>query len=871
MASDGTLSDTADITVDVTDVNDLAPNIVDASVTLAENVAAGTAVVNVSDSFTGTDLDREGQPITYSITGGNTAGIFVIDAATGAISIAAGHALDYETATQHVLTVSASDGTLSDTADITVNVTNVNDNAPVLDLDGSVAGANFTTGFIEAGAGVTGTGAVSIADTDRTITDVDSSNIVSATITLTNAQAGDVLAAGALPFGIAASISGNVVTLTGSATLANYQTALSAITFNNTSETPNTTPRNITVVVSDGSNNSNIATTTINITASNDAPVVAANQSVNVSEEGLTGGIADSTGSPSDSTNLAIVTGKFVITDPDNSTFNIALTGPTGLTCGGQSVSWSGGSAGNALVGTAGGVEVIRVAMTNTGDYTVTLSRPIDHANAGQENIKSLGVGVSVSDGSAPSVAGTLTVNIEDDSPSVGSSVQRVYVKVDQITVNNLDAGFVNDTYLNNTSTVSRIESGDGDNLVDGLRWGVPASGSGKSGYNLVDNVLYSTTGALIHPGVEFKLGDFTHINYPMNAGSSILSSTNMSVQMNVVINGVSTSVSFNVRMTHTETTNTNDPIASRDIITLADQTAIVTVGGQDYQVNLLGFKDTNGTIVDTIRTDENTANNTFGVYASITTIDAALPQISGHVDMLPGADGATAANVVWGNVASSYGTFVGNADGSYTFKMNQATKDAMHDGDELTQNFTYSVTDRDGDASTGSVTLSLGGYHHVVGTGGAETLTGTTGNDLLSGFAGNDTLNGGDGNDVLMGGAGNDVLNGGAGSDVLRWSLGETGTDTVKNFGTAAGTDILDLRDMLVGEIHIGNNAGNLANYLHFTTTNGSTTLTVNANATGGVEQTIVFENTDLAAGGLTTDQLIIQDLLKNGKLITD
>ena len=121
------------------------------------------------------------------------------------------------------------------------------------------------------------------------------------------------------------------------------------------------------------------------------------------------------------------------------------------------------------------------------------------------------------------------------------------------------------------------------------------------------------------------------------------------------------------------------------------------------------------------------------------------------------------------------------------------------------------------------------------------------------------------------MGGAGTDVLNGGAGADVLRWSLGETGTDTVQSFGTVAGSDILDLRDMLVGEMHIGNNAGNLANYLHFTTTGGTTTLTVNADAVGGVEQTIVFQGTDLSVGGLTTDQLIIQDLLNKGKLITD
>nr|WP_272886444.1 type I secretion C-terminal target domain-containing protein [Stutzerimonas kunmingensis] len=97
-----------------------------------ENVAANTAVINVSDSFTNTDLDRDGDVITYSITGGNSAGIFVIDAATGAISIAAGKTLDYEAANEHILTVTASDGALFDTASITVNVNNLPDTPPVV-------------------------------------------------------------------------------------------------------------------------------------------------------------------------------------------------------------------------------------------------------------------------------------------------------------------------------------------------------------------------------------------------------------------------------------------------------------------------------------------------------------------------------------------------------------------------------------------------------------------------------------------------------------------------------------------------------------------------------------------------------------------
>ncbi|NRF50271.1 cadherin repeat domain-containing protein, partial [Pseudomonas stutzeri] len=166
-SSDGS-TETADFTIAVSNVNDNAPAIADASVSLDENVAAGTAVTNVNDSFTGTDLDRDGDAITYSITDGNEDGIFVIDAATGAISIADGKTLDYETASQHVLTVTASDGTLSDTATITVNVNNLNDN-PVLISD-SDAAANTVAENAANGTTVGVTALGTDADADTTVT-----------------------------------------------------------------------------------------------------------------------------------------------------------------------------------------------------------------------------------------------------------------------------------------------------------------------------------------------------------------------------------------------------------------------------------------------------------------------------------------------------------------------------------------------------------------------------------------------------------------------------------------------------------------------------------------------------------------------------
>jgi hypothetical protein len=120
---------------------------------------------------------------------------------------------------------------------------------------------------------VFGTSPVPIADGDTSITDVDSTSLASATVVLTNAQAGDVLSiAGTLPAGITASIDTSVpgqitMTLAGSASLSDYQTALEQIRFENPTN-PSTTTRVLTAVVSDGTAGSNLATSRITVPAS---------------------------------------------------------------------------------------------------------------------------------------------------------------------------------------------------------------------------------------------------------------------------------------------------------------------------------------------------------------------------------------------------------------------------------------------------------------------------------------------------------------------------------------------------------------------------------------------------------------------------
>jgi hypothetical protein len=129
----GALSDTAIITVTVTDVSE-APVVGAATKSIAENSANGTTV---GIPVTYTDQDS-GQAHAFSITAGNGTGggAFAIDSSTGQLSVNDLSQLDYETVPGHAfsLTVKVLDNgspALFGTATITINLTDAND-APVV-------------------------------------------------------------------------------------------------------------------------------------------------------------------------------------------------------------------------------------------------------------------------------------------------------------------------------------------------------------------------------------------------------------------------------------------------------------------------------------------------------------------------------------------------------------------------------------------------------------------------------------------------------------------------------------------------------------------------------------------------------------------
>ncbi|MFZ5527605.1 MAG: DUF4347 domain-containing protein, partial [Pseudomonadota bacterium] len=155
-----------------------------------------------------------------------------------------------------------------------LNITYTPPATTVIDLDPNnstgATGPDSHKTFVENG------GPVTIADSDATITDSDSTNLTGMTLTLTNPFNGalESLAATTTGTSITASYDSGtgVLTLSGTDTLARYQQVLRSITYNNLSEAPDTTTRFITVVATDGYTSSAVATAEISITAMNDAP-----------------------------------------------------------------------------------------------------------------------------------------------------------------------------------------------------------------------------------------------------------------------------------------------------------------------------------------------------------------------------------------------------------------------------------------------------------------------------------------------------------------------------------------------------------------------------------------------------------------------
>ncbi|WP_338415330.1 Calx-beta domain-containing protein [uncultured Sphaerotilus sp.] len=663
--------------------------------------------------------------------------------------------------------------------------------------------------------------------------------------------------------------------------------------------------------VTDGANPVN-GTLTLTINPVNDAPIIGASQ-VTVSEEGLTGGIADSAGSPTDTTNSTTATNTLSITDPDSAAFTVTwASAPTDLSSQGKLVdSWTGIGT-NHLIGKidgGNGTPVLDATINNNGTYTVTLLRSVSHSGTG-EDILTLNLGVNVVDSGGATATSQISVNVEDDSPVAVSSQVRAVRLQDTNLIITLDiSGSMDGVRLSNarqaiknliasydefgdvairlvvfSDTAEALGSGwmlpsDIPPLIDGLIAG------GRTNY---DPAIALTKTAFETPG-KFPSGQ--NVAYFISDGNPNETAFGMndlernewrtflnSHEMRAYAIGISNDVGLSaLQPIAWDGRSGGSPTSAEVVADPANLSAVLqqtvpipsgdlTAGGA---IGAGGMVGADGGYIRSVtvngvtylwadsRTNLISVTGGSGVYTFDTSTKV----------LIVGTSGATLSD---GKVAGS--RFIVDLDeGTFEYRVPTAM------ASDRIERMTYTLSDIDsanrtpyGDTQTGEVVVQVGtstsvGTTYIGDAARSESIFGGLGHDTLGGLAGNDTLSGGDGNDKLLGGMGVDVLTGGLGSDVFAWSLGDSGAlgtpsvDTITDFDTrlpSAGGDIIDLRDLLAGE-----KTSTLENYLEFSFSGSgstaTTTIHVSSNGafTGGTysaaaeDQAIVLAGVDLRA----------------------
>jgi T1SS-143 domain-containing protein len=588
------------------------------------------------------------------------------------------------------------------------------------------------------------------------------------------------------------------------------------------------------------------ATATVTVNPVNDAPI-ASNSNGSVSEEGLVNGTPDPSGSP-DTTNATSFTGTMVVTDPDSSTFTWNLTSaPSGITSDNVPVTWV--LSGKTYTGTAGAVTVATMSINDSGSYTFTLLKPIDHATPNQEDGKTLSFGTSVSDGSATSTA-TISINVEDDAPNTITPIVANLNTIDTNLIITLDVSgsmaatdgvggtsrlvsAVNsikallDKYDEFGNVAVRLVTFSTNADPQGTTWTTVAAAktlldtivaNGPNGGTNYDAALADTMTAFASTG---KLTNAQNIGYFFSDGAPTYGSGGTSVLDDGTTLG-----------------NGSSPTSDPDVgIQAAEETIWRNFLTSNYMKTYaigIGTGITDVTQLNPIAFDGSTGNNLNGaIVSSLAGLDAFLAGtisnpvggslVTGGIAANLGADGGFVKSLLINGVTYTYNpagagsiTVSGGA-GSYVFdtSTNAITVTTstggkfvvdMDDGTykyfapgsvagTLSEVMGFTMSDRDGDTQSSSITVNVTQVNGVTsanfsGDAGANTIMGGAGNDQINGLGGSDKLFGGAGNDSLNGGDGDDVLVGGLGTDTM---TGGTGVDQFRLQRNDATTTITD------------------------------------------------------------------------------
>ncbi len=568
-----------------------------------------------------------------------------------------------------------------------------------------------------------------------------------------------------------------------------------------------------------------IDTATVTLTVAAVATPAIESVALSLSEEGLPGGWTDTLGTP-DTTDDVDAQGTVSITG-FAAPVTVTLDAPVAsLTSGGETVQWSGAGT-QTLVGTAGGEEVIRVTIDNAGNYSVNLSGAVDQATGLDENVMTLSIGTSATDGSA-TAQGTISLSIEDDSPRAFNETLNVVIPQQdtnlmivldisdsmktgnllapaKAAISNLIAAYDNFgdvavkivvfNDLAKETTTSWVTASDALNVLATLSaggytnydaalaqamasWGsagrIIEAPSGGSLQNLVyflsdgePNKNDGDPSALANSGAGFGGSDAGIQPAEEAAWISFLEQND--IQAHALGFGSATQIPLNpIAYDGVTGTNTDAVIVDAGNLDAALQSTVnVVASGNLLTGSTSGGVGADGGFVEVITVGAGSDQTVFTWDVDLNTVSAS------------GAGGSTHSFDATGHVLTVETALGGHLvfdldDGNYSYTPSTGGASS------ITEVIGFTLSDADGDTATGQITLNVihsSGTTEISGSGSADTLSGSESAEIIGGLGGNDTIGGGGGDDWLSGGAGRDSLSGGAGNDTLD---GGTGNDSL-------------------------------------------------------------------------------------------
>jgi large repetitive protein len=687
------------------------------------------------------------------------------------------------------------------TANLHVTVNGVND-APVIDLlsTAGVQTTGTTAAFVENGV------PLAVAP-QLTLSDVDDANMTGATVTLGNAQTADVLSiagegaatSGTLASGIGFTIAGSTVTFTGSESVADYQTALESVQFQNTSDDPSTTPRSFAFQVNDGESSNNLgnATATVTVQAVDDAPVntVPANTAV-----------------PTAFSNTDTVISGFSIADVD---------GESGVETTTLSVAH-----GTVAVTLAGGATISAGANASS---TLTISGTIAQINATLAN----NVTYHSTDGFTGTDSLTVVTNDQGNTGTGGplSATSTVHIGVvpQVFYINNAAVGSTNaGTEANPFTSIAAFNSanpaGSGDYVVLEHGTGTYTEANGinlANGVNLVggdENLQFTNpvTNAVVTANTASGTAPVIKVSGGSDSGIDLLGTTGHTIE------GVSVDTTAGSGVGISDDGNNVGTVTMSDIVVKTASGAglnfthggTLTVTGTSNSI-----ASTTGTALDVTNTTIGSSGLTFHDISSNGAVNGIVLNTTGFSGGLTvTGDGGSSSNHSGGQILGSSGAGVSlNSTSNVSLgymDINSGAADGIH-GDSVTNftlkhanvlnNGTTSATAEGlllGDDSgntvgvTGAVSITnssisgsgLNNVHirDISGTISSLTVTGDTFNNLGTTYGANSFLFEGAGNSVLTSATftGNTIANNNPahGLTVQAHDTSTVGTFTVSN-----------------------------------------------------------------------------------------